>query len=84
MFSSMPIIYITATLTKVLNGMVMAATMAERMGNSTIITRIIISIDISRSRRKSLTLIATTLGLSAMRVIFTSSGISFWRKSLST
>ena len=54
------------------------------MGNSTIITRIMISIDISRSRRKSLTLKATTLGLSAMRVTFTSSGSSFWRKSFST
>ena len=84
MFSSIPIIYITATLTKVLSGIVMAATIAERMGNSTIITKIIISIDISRSRRKSLTLVATTLGLSAMRVTFTSSGSSSCRKSFNT
>ena len=84
MFSSMPIIYMIATLTKVLKGMVMADTIAERRGNSTIITRMMIAIDISRSRRKSLTLIATTLGLSAMRVTFTSSGSSFRLNSFST
>ena len=84
MFSSMPIIYMIATLTKVLSGMVMAATMAERMGNSTIMIRMMIAIEMSRSRRKSLTLIATTLGLSAMRVTFTSSGSSSAAKVLRT
>ena len=76
-FSSMPIIYMIATLTNVLSGMVMADTIAERRGNSTIITRMMIAIEISKSRKKLLTLMATTLGLSAMRVTFTSSGSSF-------
>ena len=74
MFNSMPIIYMIATEIKVLNGMVIAATMAERRGNSTIITRMIITIDISRSRRKSRTLVSTTFGWSAIRVMVTSSG----------
>ena len=83
MFSSIPTMYMMDTETKVLNGMVMAATMAERKGKSTIITRMMMAIEMSRSRRKSLTLIATTLGLSAMRVTFTSEGSSFSRKSSS-
>ena len=74
--SSMPAAYITATEINVLSGTVMAATMALLMGNSTIITRMIISIEISRSRRKSLTLSPTTFGWSAMRVSVTSSGSS--------
>ena len=84
MFSSMPIIYIMDTEMKVLNGIVMAATMAERKGNSTIITRMMMNMEMSKSRRKSLTLRLTTLGWSAMRVVVTSSGSSFSRKSLST
>ena len=83
-FSSMPAIYIMDTETKVVNGMVMAATMAERKGNNTIITRMMINMEMSRSRRKSLTLIATTFGLSAIRVTFTSSGSSFKRNSSRT
>ena len=73
-----------ATETNVLSGMVMAATMAERRGKSIIMTRMMTTIEMSRSRRKSLTLMLTTFGLSAMRVTFTSSGSSFCRKSLST
>ena len=84
MFSSMPIIYIIATLMNVLSGMVMAATIAERSGKSTIMTRMMMTIEMSRSRKKSLTLMATTFGWSAMRVIVTSSGSSDCRKSCST
>ena len=84
MFSSMFARYIMATEEKVLSGMVMAATMAERKGKSIIITRMMMSIDSSRSRRKSLTLSATTLGLSAMRVSVTSSGSTSVRNSSST
>ena len=83
-FSSMPAIYMMATETKVLSGMVMAATMAERRGKSTIMTRMMMAMDMSRSRRKELTLIATTLGLSAIRVMVTSSGRSSARKASST
>ena len=84
MFSSIPAIYITATETNVLSGMVMAATMAERRGKSTIITTMMIIMATKRSRRKLVTLRLTTFGLSAMRVTFTSAGSSFLRKSLST
>ena len=84
MFSSMPIIYMIATETKVLSGMVIAATMADRRGKSTIITRMMIAIEISRSRRNDVTLSVTTFGLSAMRVTFTSSGSSSAAKLLST
>ena len=84
MFSSMPIMYIMATLTKVLSGMVIEATMAERMGKSTIMTMMMMAIDTSRSRRKELTLRATTLGLSAIRVMVTSEGSSSAAKLLST
>ena len=83
MFSSMPIIYMIDTEIKVLSGIVMAATMADRNGNNTIITRMMMSMEMSRSRRKSLTLRLTTLGWSAMRVMVTSSGSSFSRKSWS-
>ena len=62
MLSSMSMKYITATEMKVLIGIVMAATMADRNGNSTIITRMMIAIETSRSRRKSLTLFPTTFG----------------------
>ena len=72
----MPAKYIIATDTKVLSGIVTAATTAERNGNSTIITKIITAIEIRRSRKNELTLIATTLGLSAMRVMVTSPGKS--------
>ena len=84
MFSSMPIIYIMDTDTKVLNGIVMAATIAERKGKSTIITRIMMAIEISRSRKNDVMLNDTTFGLSAIRVTFTSSGSSLARNSLST
>ena len=67
----------------VLSGMVMAATMAERRGKSTIMTRMMISMEMSRSRRNSLTLVFTTLGWSAMRVSFTSAGSSVERNSSS-
>ena len=83
-FSSMPTMYMMATDTNVLSGMVIAATMAERSGKSTIITRMIIIIEIIRSRRKDVMLTDTTLGLSAMRVTLTSSGSSFSRNSSST
>ena len=82
--SSMPAAYITATEINVLSGTVMAATMALLMGNSTIITRMIINIEMSRSRRKSLTLSPTTFGWSAMRVSVTSSGSSVALYSFST
>ena len=81
MFSSMPTIYMMETLTKVLSGMVMDATMAERMGNSTIMTRMMMTIEMMRSRRNELTLSATTFGLSAIRVILTSAGNSFARNA---
>ena len=84
MFSSMPTIYMMATETKVLSGMVIAATMADLNGKSTIITRIMIAIDMSRSRRNDVMLIVTTFGLSAIRVTFTSSGSSLARNSSST
>ena len=84
MFSSMPTIYMIATETKVLNGMVIAATMAERKGKSTIITRIMTIIEISRSRRNDVMLSDTTFGLSAIRVTLTSAGSSLARNSLST
>ena len=84
MLSSMPIIYMIATETKVLSGMVMAATMAERRGKSTIMTRTMMAIEMSRSRRKSRTLVPTTFGWSAMRVMVTSSGSSSAEKRLST
>ena len=84
MFSSMPAINMTDTLMNVLSGMVMAATMAERNGKRTIITRMIMAIEMSKSRRKSLTLVPTTFGWSAMRVILTSSGNSDWLNSLIT
>ena len=84
MFNSMPIIYIMATETNVLSGMVIEATMAERSGKSTIMTRMMMTIEMMRSRRKLLTLSATTLGLSAMRVMVTSSGSSSAAKLLST
>ena len=77
MFSSIPIIYMIDTLTNVLSGMVMAATMAERNGKSTIMTRMMINMAMSRSRTKSRMLLLTTFGLSAIRVTFTSSGSSF-------
>ena len=83
-FSSMPAMYMIATETKVLSGMVMAATMAERKGKSTIMTMMMIAIEMSKSRRKSVTLMLTTFGLSAMRVTFTSSGNSFSLKLSST
>ena len=76
-FSSMPIIYMIDTETNVLRGMVTAATMAERMGKSTIMTRMMMIMAMIRSRRKEVTLSDTTLGLSAIRVIFTSLGSSF-------
>ena len=53
MFSSMPTAYMMPMLVKVLSGMVIAATMAERMGNRIIITRMITIIDSIKSRRKS-------------------------------
>ena len=84
MFSSIPAIYIMATETNVLSGMVTAATMADRKGNSTIITRMMTAIEMSRSRRNELTLMATTLGLSAIRVMVTSSGSSSSRNCCST
>ena len=74
MLSSILARYITPTEIKVLSGIVIAATIAERSGNSTIITRMMITIEIIRSRRKELTLSPTTLGWSAMRVIVTSLG----------
>ena len=79
MFSSIPTIYIMATETKVLSGMVIAATIAERNGKSIIILRMMISIEIIKSRKKSPTLLATIFGLSAIRVMVTSSGSSFSR-----
>ena len=84
MLSSIPTMYMIDTDTNVLSGMVIAATMAERIGNNTIITRMMITIEIRRSRKKSLTLVLTTFGLSAMRVTLTSEGNSFSRKSFST
>ena len=84
MFSGMLAKYMMATEMNVLSGMVMAATMAERKGKSTIITRMITAIDSNRSRRKSRMLSPTTFGWSAMRVSVTSSGSSSARKSSST
>ena len=84
MFSGMFAKYMMATEMNVLSGMVMAATMAERKGKSTIITRMITAIDSNRSRRKSRMLSPTTFGWSAMRVSVTSSGSSSARKSSST
>ena len=83
-FSSIPAMHMIPTEMNVESGMVMAATMAERKGKSTIITNIMMTIEMMRSRRKSLTLELTTLGWSAMRVMFTSSGKIFSRKSSST
>ena len=80
-FSSIPAIYIMATDMNVLSGIVMAATIAERRGKRTIITRMITAIEMSRSLRKSRTLLPTTLGWSAILVIITSSGSSSLRKS---
>ncbi len=62
MLSSMPIIYMMPTEMNVLSGMVMAATMAERSGNSTIMTRMMMNMEMSKSRRKSDTLLPTTFG----------------------
>ena len=84
MLSSMPIIYMIATETKVLRGMVMAATMADRRGKSTIITRMMMTIEMSRSRRNDVMLSVTTFGLSAIRVTLTSLGSSSAAKLLST
>ena len=84
MFNSMPAIYIIPTEMNVLSGMVMAATMALRSGKSTIMIRMMMTIEMSRSRKKSRTLVPTTFGWSAMRVIVTSSGSSSARKSSST
>ena len=60
--SSIPAMYIIATEINVLSGTVIAATIALLIGNSTIITMIMMSIEISRSRRKSVTLRLTTFG----------------------
>ena len=79
MFSSMPMAYMIPVLTKVDRGMVRAATMALRMGKSTIITATMMTMEMSRSRRKSLTLVPTTSGWSVMRRICTSSGRQSWR-----
>ena len=68
----------------VLNGMVMAATIAERNGKSIIITKMIIAMEINRSRKNELTLSPTTFGWSAIRVITTSSGNSLFRYSSNT
>ena len=54
--SSILTIYIMPTEMNVLSGMVMAATMAERNGNNTIITMMMMTIEMSKSRRKSVTL----------------------------
>ena len=84
MFSGMLAKYMMATEINVLSGMVMAATMAERSGKSTIMTRMMTAIDSKRSRRKSRMLSPTTFGWSAIRVRVTSSGSSPARKSSST
>ena len=84
MFSSMPKAYIMPVLTKVDRGMVRAATMALFNGKSTIITATMMSMEMMRSRRKSLTLVPTTSGWSVMRRIVTSSGRQSWRNWFST
>ena len=72
--SGMPHRYITPTDMKVDNGMVMAATSAERNGKSSIITAMMMAIETKRSRRNEWTESPTTLAWSAMRSTETSSG----------
>ena len=82
--SSIPDTYIIATEINVLNGIVIAATIAERNGKRIIITIMIMSIERSKSLRKSLMLLDTTSGLSAILVICTSFGSSLSLKSFKT
>ena len=70
----MPTAYIIPVDTNVLSGIVMAATMALRVGNRIIITKTIITMLNIRSRRKSWTESPTTFGKSVMRRMLTSAG----------
>ena len=78
--SSMPNKYISPSVMAVQIGTPEPATSAVRNGKSRSITAITTSIDSTRSRRKEITDLLTTLGWSVMRCMFTSGGSS-WRIS---
>ena len=80
-FSGMPVTYITPIEIKILIGMDVAATTAERKGNRIIITRITMMIETKRSRMKEVTDSFTTFGWSAIRRIETLSGNSSWKEA---
>ena len=80
----MPHRYMIPTEMKVDSGMVMAATMADRNGKRSIITRMMMAMATNRSRRNECTESPTTLAWSAMRCTLTSAGSSAAMNSCST